>query len=134
VIDGTGSVRWRWDSDCYELLIPGGATLDNFFGSTYRGSEIDAPIDELGHLFLDFNPGRYNGVIVLRPIANGFATFGTLPPEGDYAGRFYYAEALDQDGDGRYEVDLHNNDCEPDCAGGTVTTVRYRWNGKDYAS
>ncbi len=55
----------------------------------------------MGRIFIDYDPGRYNGVIILGPTVDGFEDFDALPPAGDYLGRFYYAEATDADRDGR---------------------------------
>lgn len=115
VVDAAGDVRWSY-------RVTDAATL-----------QPHAPgVDALGHLFLDFNPGRYNGVIVLRPVYDGFIDFATLPPAGEYNTRFYYAEAADADGDGRLEVVASTNDCDPDCAGGTVRERTFTWDGADY--
>ncbi|MFC7759874.1 hypothetical protein ACFQY4_19010 [Catellatospora bangladeshensis] len=73
-------------------------------------------------------------MIILGPSAQGFDTFDTLPPPGEYAQRFYSASLVDTDGDGRYEVDSALNDCDPDCAGGTSHHTIYRWTGKGYVA
>jgi hypothetical protein len=39
----------------------------------------------------------------------------------------------DTDGDGTYEILQSYNDCNPDCAGGTITSATFKWNGTDYA-
>jgi len=117
VFDASGNQRWsRPLGGCFETLKPG-----------------EVPIDKLGHVFVDYNPGRYNGVIVLNPSKQGFQDFGSLPPPDDYAGRWYYAESSDINKDGVREIVQSNNDCEPDCAGGTITSQTFSWNGSDYA-
>jgi hypothetical protein len=84
--------------------------------------QVRSPVDALGHIFLGFDPGRYNGVIVLVPTRDGFDDLGTLPPPDDYQTRFYCASVVDVDHDGVYEV------VEPPfCGSGT-----YRWRGTDY--
>ncbi len=117
VIGPDGNVRWRHRA-----------------GAWYRLAPAAPAIDGTGHLFINYDPGRYNGVIILRPSAQGFDTFDTLPPPGEYAQRFYSASLVDTDGDGRYEVDSALNDCDPDCAGGTVHHTIYRWTGKGYVA
>jgi hypothetical protein len=115
VTDRSGKVRWRhFGGDWYELSIA-----------------KPAP-DKTGNFFLDFNPGRYNGVIVLRPKVDGFDNFTTLPPEDDYRAPFYYAEHKDANGDGILEIEKFANDCEPDCASGTITSQTYQWTGHGY--
>ena len=105
---------------------------------TGGGSEELAPhtpsVDKLGHLFVNYNPGRYNGVIVLKPTATGFDDFESMPPVDDYDGRFYSAEAVDVDDDGQLEIVVESNDCNPSCAGGTVTAQTFGWDGNDYAA
>ena len=116
VIDGSGSTVWSRE-----------------FGPNWYELAPAAPaIDDSGHLFIDFNPGRYNGVIILEPNDNGFEHFGTLSDDGDYNTRFYYAEVVDVDGDGTSEVEQSSNDCDPSCAGGSIETTVYRWDGTDY--
>jgi hypothetical protein len=116
VVDATGAVKWsHWGGGWPKLA---------FAEPTRDGS---------GNIFLNYDPGRYNGVIVLRPTAAGFDTFGTLQKPGDYSGRFYNAVLVDTDKDGTYEIEHSVNNCEPSCAQATVTRTVYRWNGSDYA-
>lgn len=68
-------------------------------GAVRAGSLRDEPepsyeaktvrIDTQGRIFLDYSPGRYNGVIPLRPTTSGFDAFGTLPIADNGTGRFY---------------------------------------------
>jgi hypothetical protein len=127
VIDEAGEVRFSYQNEFMYSFAPMGTGL---YSGGMRGAP---PIDAAGHIFLDFNPGRYNGVIVLAPTPDGFNDFETLPPSDGYNTRFYYAETTDPDGDGTYEVQASGNDCEPSCAGGTTTSDLYRWNGSEYA-
>jgi hypothetical protein len=116
--DASGAERWRGEFEaCGSDLRPASPTAD-----------------AAGHLFVLFNPGRYDGTIVLAPTADGFADFATLPVGDDYNTRFYSSRVADVDGDGRLEVLVETNDCVPDCAGGSTTTVTYRWNGTDYVA
>lgn len=88
--------------------------------------------DRTGNTFVKYNPGRYDGVLVLVPTPTGFADpeFST----SDYIGRlaYYYAEAKGPGADGRYVIEQSNNDCMPSCAGGTITKRTLKWNGHDY--
>jgi len=101
---------------------------------------VAKPVDAAGRSFFDWNPGRYNGGSVLAPTPDGFADFGTLPlssPPADgisYGVRFYFAEVVDSDGDGVYEIQQSGTDCYRDCAGGTIWTTIYAWNGTDFAA
>lgn len=119
VVDAAGGVLfrrdWAWGSSSIALNDP--------------------HTDATGNVFVTYNPGRYDGVIVLRPVPYGLESFGSLPGLDDYvgAGPFgYYAEAVDDDGDGLLDILQHSNDCDPSCAGGTVTTTRFAWTGTSY--
>jgi hypothetical protein len=98
----------------------------------YTLAPAPRPVDAVGHIFLNYNPGRYNGVIVLDPIGGGFDDFHSLPTNGGLSGRFYSATATDTDDDGTYEIDRAVNDCRPSCASGSLTHTIYRWNGAAY--
>ncbi len=88
--------------------------------------------DITGNTFVKYNPGRYDGVLVLVPTPTGFADPGV--DESGYMGKlmFYYAEAKGPGSDGRYVIEQSSNNCTPDCAGGTITKKTLRWNGHDY--
>jgi hypothetical protein len=117
VINGAGSALWQRSWTWPEIALNSPAT------------------DRTGNLFVTFNPGRYDGVIVLRPVADGFEDFGTLPPPDRYAGsRFgYYAATTDLDGDGVLEVRQGQNICFPSCAGAPQGENIYRWTGSSYS-
>lgn len=86
--------------------------------------------DSTGNTFVIYNPGRYDGVIVLVPTADGFA-----PIEPSYqtgANRYYYAELVGPQ-NGQYAIQAENNNCVPDCAGGTITRRQLHWNGSTYS-
>lgn len=113
--DVTQKVRWHHSTDWLEL------------GLAYRSS------DKSGNLFIEFNPGRYDGLVVLRPTADGFEDFSTLPdPDVNNPGRFYGARLIETDQHGNFLIELSKNDCNPYCADGAVTQTVYSWNGADY--
>lgn len=89
--------------------------------------------DATGNTFITFNPGRYNGVLVLVPTDYGFADIG-WEYETHYQGRlaYYYAELFGPGADGRYTIRQSSNDCNPSCADGTTTDQILTWNGSDY--
>lgn len=130
VYDRAGSVRWSYENELfYSLgLVGEGEYVPDFVDA----DPVDGPIDGTGHIFLTFNPGRYDGVIVLAPVSDGFESFETLPPSDGYDTRFYNAYAIDVDGDGVYEVDSLLIDCVPSCAESDITSTMFVWNGKDY--
>jgi hypothetical protein len=117
VVDSDGNVRWSRE----------------FTDLGYSFAPLERPIDSTGHIFIAYNPGRYDGVIVLAPTKVGFLDFGSLPPPGSYEGSFYSATVRDIDGDGAYEITMEMNDCEPSCAEGALRSVVLRWNGADYS-
>lgn len=93
----------------------------------------DPATDATGNTFVTYNPGRYNGVIVLVPTDSGFADIGR-ESETSLGGRydFYYAGLDGPHSNGQYTIVQSSNDCEPDCAGGTITSEELAWNGGDY--
>lgn len=116
VVDAAGTLRWHhWGGGWPELAL------------------AEPARDRTGHIFLNYNPGRYNGVVILGPSKAGFDTYDSLPPPDDYRSRFYSSDLRDVDGDGIYEVDSAINDCDPTCAEGTVNHTIYHWNGTTYA-
>lgn len=117
VTDGTNNIRWRYDNPALnDQLVP----------------VSDTP-DKAGNLFILYNPGRYDGIAVLRPTKNGFDNFETLPKPDDYNARFYYAKIVDTNSDGVLEIQKDTNDCNPSCGGGKKTSSTFAWNGTDYA-
>ena len=92
----------------------------------------DPATDATGQIFISWNPGRYDGITVLQPVSGGMEDHDTLPPENEYDTRFYYAETEDVNSDGTLEVISYDNACIPDCAGGTITSETWWWNGSDY--
>lgn len=125
VVDADGNERWRYDNTFQYTMRPVGASSD----------DPRNPIDAAGNIYIDFNPGRYNGVIVLRPTQSGFADFETLPPPPDgYNTRFYSGVAKDVDGDGTYEIQVGTNNCDPSCGEGTTTVTTWKWDGKDFVA
>jgi serine/threonine protein kinase len=89
--------------------------------------------DTTGNTFITFNPGRYNGVLVLVPTDYGFADID-WKYETHYQGRlaYYYADLVGPGADGRYSIRQSSNDCNPSCADGTTTEEILTWNGSEY--
>lgn len=96
--------------------------------------------DATGNTFVTYNPGRYDGVLVLVPTSDGFADIGwdemSTASNPSYWGRlaFYYAELIGPGADGQYSIRQSSNDCDPSCADGTTTYEDLRWNGTDYVA
>jgi hypothetical protein len=93
-------------------------------------------VDATGNVFITYNPGRYDGVLVLIPDAQGFEDIGWDPDMSGthYVGKhaYYYAELLAPNDRGEYTIRQSQNDCVPGCATGTVTATDLHWNGSDY--
>ena len=103
-------------------------------GPMYMLEPVTRKPDLAGNILVHFNPGRLNGVIVLRPTGRGFRTFGSLPNETEYdEGDFYSAVARDVDGDRVYEIIQGTNNCDPSCGNGTSSQRVYEWDGRRYA-
>ncbi|GAC57149.1 hypothetical protein GOHSU_16_01070 [Gordonia hirsuta DSM 44140 = NBRC 16056] len=104
--------------------------------SVYEDSlDVADPVsDSTGNAFVNYNPGRYNGVYILVPTKTGFQPLTAQEYKKPTTGvrNFYYAELIGPGADGRYAIEQSANDCTPDCAGGTITKETFVWNGSDY--
>ena len=122
VVDATGETVFEWAStERYESFG---------FADTFSGN-FDATVDDRGHVFFGWNPGRFDGISYLTPTANGFDARGTLTD--DFYGGHYYAYTVDPDGDGRFEIEQHFQVCEPSCAGGIYYSRIWPWDGNGYS-
>lgn len=134
VATGKGSLS---DGGCIAVFDDDGKVLLVEKVSVY-GDALDfaePETDATSNVFINYNPGRYNGVITLVPNDTGYHPIGW---DSDLAYQntrhaYYYAELVGPGSDGRYEIEAFDNDCEPDCAGGTITSEILRWNGTDYS-
>lgn len=126
-VGGSGDIVWE------SGVSDGGCPWYRFgpAGAAEYGSEVRSPVDEAGRIFLDWDPGRYNGVTVLSVTDEGFADHRTLPVE-TYGVRFYSAVTEDTDADGIYEIRTSLNDCFESCAGGTTSETVFAWDGRDF--
>jgi serine/threonine-protein kinase len=90
--------------------------------------------DATGNTFITYNPGRYDGVLVLIPDPGGFEDIGWDDTYSHYSGRhaYYYVELVGPGSDGMYTIRQSSNDCTPSCAEGAVTSKILHWNGSDY--
>ena len=90
--------------------------------------------DATGNTFITYNPGCYDGVLVLIPDPGGFEDIGWDDTYSHYSGRhaYYYAELVGPGSDGMYTNRQSSNDCTPSCAEGAVTSKILHWNGSDY--
>jgi len=114
VVDRAGTYRWEYRSQ-------------NDLACSVAYPAIATP-DAAGNLLIGYSSGRYPGVTVLRPVADGMDDLGTLPDTP----RFGDSGTLDVDGDGAYEIVSILRPCDPDCATGLAYFRTYSWNGDDY--
>lgn len=82
--------------------------------------------DSNQNLYITYNPGRYPGIIVLKPTTSGLQNFGTDSFPRTYNGRFYNA-VTSTESDGSYTIVLSRNDCDPSCAGGNITSTNWHY-------
>lgn len=97
----------------------------------------DPATDATGNTFVTYNPGRYDGVLVLVPDTDGFEDIGWSDTEEHYSGgrfAYYHARLAGPGEDGRYAIIRSENSCVPSCAQGATTQVTLRWNGHEYLS
>jgi hypothetical protein len=88
--------------------------------------------DSTGNAFVTYNPGRYDGALVLVPTPDGFQDIGWGDTHYEGKRAYYYANLEGPGPNGQYTIRQFNNDCTPSCAGGTVTSQILHWNGTDY--
>ncbi|MFE7273168.1 hypothetical protein [Streptomyces sp. NPDC057623] len=91
--------------------------------------------DATKNTFVIYNPGRYDGVLVLVPNTDGFEDIGWNDPAEHYSGgrfAYYGARLAGPANDGRYTIIHSSNSCNPTCAQGATAQVTLRWNGHDY--
>ena len=91
--------------------------------------------DATGNTFIDYNPGRYDGVFVLIPTEHGYVEpeEGSNDFQSDDRVRYYSARTVGPGTDGRYQILSEVNDCEPSCADGTTHRKVLSWNGRSYS-
>lgn len=119
LVDQSGRIRWA---------LPGNAEER----TQYEFALAKPATDASGLYFINYNPGRYNGLTVLRPSATGMdviAGWYNNPMGQD----LYYARLDGIGSDGKYTVIKSENDCTPDCAGGLITEQRLKWDGTEFA-
>ncbi|HEY2672576.1 MAG TPA: hypothetical protein VGJ07_19660 [Rugosimonospora sp.] len=115
VLDATGTVQWRFKTDSWQFL------------------RANTPVtDKTGHIFLEYNPGRYDGLVVLAMTSQGVDDFQSLPKSGDLVGRFYGGVTVDPHKTGTFQVLVSTNTCDPDCAAANYVDATFVWNGHDY--
>ncbi|WP_277303875.1 hypothetical protein [Spongiactinospora sp. TRM90649] len=122
---------------CVAAVTGGGRVLAFTDVDSYENSLrfADPVTDATRNIFVTYNPGRYDGVLVLVPNADGFEDIGWRSTEDHYSGgrfAYYYARLVGPGTDGRYTITRYENSCDPSCAAGAINQVTLRWNGRDY--
>ena len=101
-------------------------------GFLHKGFERDGA----GNYFVLHGSGGPNSrVVVLRPTAEGFADFNSLPKSSGAGEVFASRESSWGDilgSDGIFEIINTDSDCVPNCAAGTRTRTVYKWTGAGY--
>ena len=118
-VDNTGSVKWwtssRDDHVMYELADP--AT------------------DASGNIFVLYNPGRNNGVMILRPTADDIevlaASYGAYLEQKSPL-YFYSAGLVGPGSDGLYQIRQYEDNCGIICTSDTDPHTTYVWDGTTY--
>ncbi len=83
--------------------------------------------DATGNVFINYDPGRHNGLVVLRPTQNGFTILAHSYDRLAEGLPFYEAHLLAPGADGRASIETRTNDCTPSCVAGTVFTQTWSW-------
>ncbi len=89
---------------------------------------LELRTDALNHVLVTFGVGAHSVI----GYAWGFESGPRLHPSPDGLFSNSNVELLDVNGDGVLELRVYSNDCEPNCADGTVTYVTYGWVGDHY--
>jgi len=88
-------------------------------------------VDETGTLFLRYNTGTDDGVLVVR-IDNGVVSFMGSKPSATSSGRFQPATVVDVEGDGIYEIEHVPEEClSLSGCRNPFPEMIFRWNGFD---
>ncbi|GAA3386879.1 hypothetical protein [Streptomyces roseoviridis] len=127
----------HYPKGCVASVTGSGRPLASVYVDIYENdlNFADPATDTTGNTFVVYNPGRYDGVLVLVPDADGFEDIGWRSTTEHYSGgRFaYYHARLDGPGeDGRYTIIQSENSCVPSCAQGATSQVSLHWNGHEY--
>ncbi|MET9624735.1 MULTISPECIES: hypothetical protein [unclassified Streptomyces] len=122
---------------CVAAVTGSGRTLATTDVDIYEKSLkfADPVTDSTKNIFVTYNPGRYDGVLVLVPKADGFEDVDWSDATIYYRGgryAFYNAGLVGPGKDGRYELFVLSNSCNPSCAEAAISKQTLRWNGRDY--
>lgn len=122
-VDASGDVKWSYTGP--------------YSATGAWGFATDGP-DAAGALFVSYNPGRWNGVIALHPVRDGFRSLPDGGGDGDYMGdgdiMFYNAEVGEPDEDGNREIITFEHDTSGGRSMANATIYRHflTWTGDGY--
>lgn len=119
------------------VVSEAGETLWHLTGSQaeqpqYEWSIARPAIDANGLIFLTYNPGRYDGVAVLRPSEAGMDVIA-WPYDVPGSQSFYNAQIDGPDQQGGHAIIQWTQDCNPTCATGELTAERLTWDGTGFS-
>jgi len=114
-VDATGSVKWSW-----------------LYGDNYTFRLAEPATDASGNIFVVYNPGRYDGVMIMRPTNDSIDVLATtyngyqVEPTPLY---FYDTNLYGPGSDGLYEIVQSNGDCVQSV---TDCETFFVWDGTTY--
>jgi len=124
------------DAGCVSAVTSSGTALPPIPVEVMAGrlAFANPATDATRNTFITYNPGRFNGVLVLVPTDYGFADigWGATHYQGRYA--YYYAELSGPGSDGRYTITQYTQNCTPSCAEDISTKQELTWNGSEYVA
>lgn len=88
-----------------------------------------------GNSFITYDPGRYGGIFVLIPTADGFVAPSGPDPDGfqsDGRVRYYSTGIAGSDSGDPIALLESVNTCEPSCADANYRSALLKWNGYAY--
>jgi len=111
VIDAKGDSKW-----------------DYLVGPVRTFKPLAKPVDSLGHIFMTYNAGGADGIVVVGSTTDSFGMtdYSSVPLGSDPSDWRFYNAAV-KDVDGKYEIVV-----EGDTADGKVSYTAYDWNGLEY--
>lgn len=126
-VDSSGIVTWNSG-------VPADVSSQQF-------SLAHPATDASGNVFITYNPGRYEGVMILHPSDTGIDILaGSYYENHDpaatssYPNDFYDSQLIGPGSDGLYQIAKSVNNCDPDCASGQTTTQVYTWDRQSYVT
>ncbi|MEV6060879.1 hypothetical protein AB0L62_12840 [Nocardia asteroides] len=123
LVGSRSNTRMPDGNACIAITNSDGVEVTTIPMSAYDGTLYfsPTPVDTTGNLFVVYNPGRYDGVLVIVPSDKGVSSVDR-----------YNARLIGPGANGQFTIEFKNHDCTPDCAHGPTTTQIQHWDGTDY--